>query len=108
MEKIRDCTSWSFTTPAQKDTLTPVWNYSAEVEVWSRADQNKWILEVWDKDFLKDDFVGRGRLELTAYSKSDGKETRTISAHPVSMGSLDTKTINAQIEVEIEVLENLT
>lgn len=51
--------------------------------------------------------MGKGNLELSCYTLSDGKQTRTINCHPTSLGIVDTKTITATVKVEIEVVENL-
>ncbi|EAL71004.1 hypothetical protein DDB_G0272734 [Dictyostelium discoideum AX4] len=55
---------WKSESPVCEKTLTPNWNY-CEDEFIIKKTTKELVVELWDKDTLKDDFVGRAIVDIS-------------------------------------------
>ncbi|KAF2074604.1 hypothetical protein CYY_004111 [Polysphondylium violaceum] len=53
---------WIYQTKAHEKTLAPVWCEEFETTVTCPAEI---VVELWDKDTLKDDYIGQATVTLT-------------------------------------------
>ena len=68
--KTQGSLTWLFSTQVQKKTLTPNWNEKHTVVVNRNHTKDLvFVIEIWDDDFLKDDFIGTAKLTFYAGSK---------------------------------------
>ncbi|KYQ91615.1 hypothetical protein DLAC_07384 [Tieghemostelium lacteum] len=54
---------WLCETPVQEKTLSPTWNFEEEVIVNKKL--TKLVLELWDKDTFRNDFIGRAYIDIS-------------------------------------------
>jgi Ca2+-dependent lipid-binding protein len=67
--KTQGSLTWLFSTQVQKKTLSPKWNETHTVVVHRNHTKDLvFIVELWDDDFLKDDFIGTAKLTFYAGS----------------------------------------
>ncbi|KAM9973293.1 hypothetical protein ACTFIR_012669 [Dictyostelium discoideum] len=55
---------WKSESPVCEKTLSPDWNY-CEDEFIMKKTTKEFVVELWDKDTLKDDFVGRAIVDIS-------------------------------------------
>ncbi|KYR02979.1 C2 domain-containing protein [Tieghemostelium lacteum] len=90
-------TTHLFTTSVQSKTLSPVWNHSETVSLCPEHIHDYLIFELYDKDILVNDFIGKGRIMLNKSGYSNFK---------LDLFDKDNnKIINAQVYGSIKVNE---
>ncbi|KYQ91616.1 hypothetical protein DLAC_07385 [Tieghemostelium lacteum] len=57
---------WLVETEVQEKTLSPTWNYMEEVIIGKDIDRI--IIELWDKDTFRNDYIGRAYVDISELS----------------------------------------
>ncbi|EGG16340.1 hypothetical protein DFA_09370 [Cavenderia fasciculata] len=92
---------WVTQTPSISKTLNPVWNYTDEFSV-NTGKSSALTVELWDKDALKDDFIGRATLIIPTHL--GGSESKTLEIYDPK----NSKIINAKVKISIKCTDKLT
>ncbi|GAM25680.1 hypothetical protein SAMD00019534_088550 [Acytostelium subglobosum LB1] len=100
-KKVKDglfSKKWVLQTPAVSKTLNPVWNYtnSFTVNIGKSSDLQ---LQLWDKDALKDDFIGSATFSVPTGLYSS--QTKTVDIYDPK----NSKIINAKVTFTIKCVE---
>eukprot|EP01133_Synstelium_polycarpum_P012291 gene12291-14409_t len=92
---------WVLQTPSISKTLNPVWNYTNTFTV-NAGKSSVLQLQLWDKDALKDDFIGR--VEIWVPTNVGAQQTKTVDI----MDPKNNKIINAKVTYSIRCTEKCT
>eukprot|EP01133_Synstelium_polycarpum_P020482 gene20482-24580_t len=92
---------WIFETKADPKTLTPQWNESEEVYLDIRNKHQFLIVQLWDRDMLKDDFIGSCLIKMSLINDTPGVDNVTkydVFSKPDDKVPSGTVTVSFKVE----------
>ncbi|EGG16166.1 hypothetical protein DFA_09193 [Cavenderia fasciculata] len=92
---------WVLQTPSVSKTLNPVWNYTNDFTA-NIGKCSQLTLQLWDKDALKDDFIGSATFHLPTSIGSSFSKTLDI------FDPTTNKIINAKVTFSIKCTDQCT
>eukprot|EP01133_Synstelium_polycarpum_P020481 gene20481-24579_t len=88
---------WLHETKADPKTLVPVWEETFEVYLNKTGKDKFLILQLWDRDMLKDDFIGSCIIDMSTISDYTSIYTHSVYKKPEDFTPSGSVTVKYQV-----------